>query len=69
MKLSEVRWRRVGIVIGIGLIAILGASTAYANWQWRQGVCVEYYPDGSEKMLYGKDCNLPSETPTAGETI
>jgi hypothetical protein len=68
MKVTEVRWMRVSAAIGVGVLAVLGASTAYANWKWQQGVCVRYYPDGSEKMLYGKDCDLPS-APAAGEAI
>lgn len=59
---------RVSAAIGVGVLAVFGASTAYANWKWQQGVCVRYYPDGSEKVLYGKDCDLPS-APTAGEAM
>ncbi len=66
MFFSRVRWKRVGIAIGIGTIAVCGA---YANWQWRQGVCIRYHADGTEKMLYGEDCIVPSEAPTTGETI
>lgn len=67
MKLSEVRWKKVGAAIGVGVFTVLVATTAYANWKWQQGVCVRFSADGSEKIFYGTDCNLPLEAPAAGE--
>lgn len=72
MKFSEVRWKQVGLASVIGVIAVLGATTAYGRWQMRHGACVKFYPDGSEKMFYGSDCGKPFEsvTPaTQGEDI
>jgi len=53
-------WQRVSIgrvstAIAVGLILILAATTAYDAWRRRDG-CVRFYPDGSEKVLYGDDC-------------
>jgi hypothetical protein len=72
MDFSEVRWQKVGVVSAIGVLAMLGATTAYAKYQMRQGVCVKFHPDGSEEMLYEKDCGeaFPSVTSTPpGEDI
>lgn len=70
MDFSQVRWKKVGLASVIGVITVLGATSAYGKYQMRQGVCVKFYPDGSEKMLYGKDCGEPNLTPaTQGEDI
>ena len=69
MKFSEVRWKKVGLAIGVGFVAMMAATAALANWQWQQGICIRFYPDGSEKMFYGKDCESPSQAPAASETI
>ncbi len=55
-QLSGVRWRRVSIVIAVGVVLVLAATTAYDAWRRRDGWCVQYYPDGSEKVLYGDEC-------------
>lgn len=67
---SQLRWQRIGLVSVIGVLAVLGATTAYANWKWRQGICLNFNPDGSEEILYGEDCSEFDLTPTTqGETI
>ncbi len=67
---TQVRWKQVGIVSVIGVIVVLGATTAYADWRWRQGICVNFNPDGSEEILYGEDCGENILTPTTqGEDI
>ena len=55
-KLSAVRWRRVSLAIATGLILILAAATVYDAWRKRNGWCVLFYPDGSQKIFYGDDC-------------
>lgn len=65
MNFSEVRWKKVGKACVIGVLAILGATSAYGKWQMRQGVCVKFHPDGSEEMFYGKDCGEPFQAPSA----
>lgn len=67
---TQVRWKRIGLTSGIGVLAVLATTTAYADWKWRQGICVNFNPDGSEEILYGEDCGEPELTPTTqGEDI
>lgn len=67
---SKVRWKQVGLASVIGVIAVLAATTAYADWKWRQGVCINLHPDGTEEMLYGQDCDEADLIPTTqGEEI
>ena len=58
LNFSEVRWKKVSFAIGVGVVLVLGACNAYSRWQWSQGACVRYSPDGSEQLLFGKDCNF-----------
>ncbi len=44
--------------ISMGVFAVLAATFVCVKLLWRHGVCVEVFPDGSEKTLYGKDCDL-----------
>lgn len=60
-QLSAVRWKRISITIAAGMVVIFTATAAYQHWRMRDGWCVRYYPNGSEKVLYGADCNLPSK--------
>ena len=72
MDFSQVRWKKVSFAIAIGVIDVFWATTAYANWKWEQGVCVNFNPDGSEEMIYGKDCGETFESlpiTTQGENI
>lgn len=70
MNFSQVRWQRVGLASVLGVITVLGATTAYGKYQMHHGVCVKYYPDGSEEILYGEDCGEFNLTPTTqGEDI
>ncbi|MBD1804059.1 hypothetical protein H6F98_01035 [Microcoleus sp. FACHB-SPT15] len=55
-QISEVRWKRVLIGTGIGTVIVLVTFGAYDTWRRRDGWCVQYYPDGSEKVLYGAEC-------------
>jgi predicted lysophospholipase L1 biosynthesis ABC-type transport system permease subunit len=57
-QLSAVRWKRVSLAIATGMVVIFGATTAYQRWRMRDW-CVRHYPNGSEKVLYGSDCNIP----------
>jgi hypothetical protein len=59
---TQVRWKKVGVASVIGVLAVLAATTAYGKYQMRQGVCVKFHPDGSEKLLYGSDCGKPFES-------
>lgn len=56
LNFSEVRWGKVAFATGVGVILALGATNAYSSWLWSQGGCVKYSPDGSEQILFGKDC-------------
>jgi hypothetical protein len=55
-QLSVVRWKRIGIASVAGIAVVLAISTAYDTWRRRDGWCVRFYPDGSEKTIYGSDC-------------
>jgi hypothetical protein len=44
--------------ISIGVLAVLVATTVCAKHLWQRGSCVEIFPNGSEKILYGKACDL-----------
>ncbi len=58
-QLTLVRWKRLSIATAIGIVLVLAATTAVEQWKRRDGWCVRFYPDGSEKTLYGSDCNPP----------
>jgi len=58
-QLSAVRWQRVGITVAAGGVLVLAATTTYNAWRKRDGWCVRFYPDGSEKVLYGAACQIP----------
>ena len=53
--------------ISIGVLAVLVATTVCAKFLGRQGICVEVFPDGSSKTLYGKDWDLLLAVYTASE--
>jgi hypothetical protein len=55
---SKVRWKKVLGIVAVGIVLELGATTLYSNWQWSQGTCMKYSPDGSEQLLFGKDCGF-----------
>ncbi len=65
MDFSQVRWKRVGLAIGIGILGVMAGTKAYADYQWRQVVCVKFSPEGSEELIYGKDCGEPSQSITS----
>jgi len=52
--MKEVHWPRVS-AIALGLVAVMMATTAYDAGRKRDW-CIRFYPDGSEKVLYGDDC-------------
>jgi hypothetical protein len=55
-QLGAVRWKRISLT-AIAVIALfLVVSTAYDSWRRRDGWCVRYFPDGTNKTLYGADC-------------
>ncbi len=58
MKLAkqQIRWKKVAIVMGIATLILMIGTTAYARWRVSQGWCVTFYPDGSQKVMYGDDC-------------
>ena len=55
-QLSAVRWKQVSIKVVMGVALVLVAATAYDAWRRRDGWCVQLYPDGSQKVLYGAEC-------------
>ncbi len=57
-QLSGVRWKPVSIATAIGVALGLAATIAYDAWRTRDGWCVQYSPDGSEKVLYGSECGM-----------
>ncbi len=58
-QLTAVRWKRLSIAAAIGIVLVLAATTALDQWRKRDGWCVRFNPDGSQKTLYGTDCDLP----------
>ncbi len=58
-QLTAVRWKRLSIAAAIGIVLVLGATTALDQWRKRDGWCVRFNPDGSQKTFYGTDCDLP----------
>jgi hypothetical protein len=58
-QLTTVRWKRLSISAAVGIILVLAATTALEQWKRRDGWCIRIYPDGSQQILYGADCNLP----------
>ena len=55
-QISGVRWKRVSIATVVGVALGLAATTAYDAWRIQDGWCVQYSPDGSEKVFYGSEC-------------
>ena len=55
-QLSAVRWKRLSLATVAGVVLLMAATTAYDQWRKRDGWCVQYSPDGSEKLLYGSEC-------------
>jgi hypothetical protein len=58
-QLSAVRWKRLSLTSVAGIILLMAAMTAYDQWRKRDGWCVRFYPDGSEKIIYGIECQRP----------
>ncbi len=56
---QKIRWRRVLGLIAIGFIGMMILTVAYDHWRKRNGWCVRFYPDDSQKVLYGTDCQKP----------
>lgn len=55
--MKNIRFSRVALTVGIGVVLILAAATAYRQWQaTTQGWCVRSTPDGKQQVLYGDDC-------------
>ncbi|MGL4502577.1 MAG: hypothetical protein ACRCU2_26175 [Planktothrix sp.] len=44
------------ITVPIALVLIVFIAVALDWWRARDGYCVQYLPDGSQQILYGKDC-------------
>jgi hypothetical protein len=55
-QLLAVRFKQVSIKVLVGVTIVLVATTAYDALRRRDGLCVQFYPDGSEKVLYGVEC-------------
>ncbi len=55
-----VRWKRVTIFVGVGLILAIAIATSVDAWRKRDSWCIRFSPDGAEKTLYGADCNFPN---------
>ncbi len=55
-----VRWKRVTISVGVGLTLAMAVATTVDVWRRRDGWCIRFYPNGSQKTLYGADCNFPN---------
>jgi hypothetical protein len=58
-QLSAVRWKRLSLASVAGVVLLMAAMTAYDQWRKRDGWCVRFYPDGSEKIIYGIECQRP----------
>jgi hypothetical protein len=58
-QFTAVRWKRLSIAAAIGIVLVLAATTALNQWRKRDGWCARFNPDGSQKILYGTDCDLP----------
>lgn len=52
------KWKRVAIPVGVGVLLVLAAMAVIAKRQALNSRCTCYLPDGSQKTLYGEDCNL-----------
>ena len=66
---TRVRWVRVGVGIASGVLFIMIITTLYAmtfGSELPDIWCVRFYPDGSEKVLYGDDCQIPQDNNTLG---
>ncbi len=55
-QLAGVCWKRISIKVTVGVVLMLAVITAYDAWRRSDGWCVQYYPDGSEKVLYRAEC-------------
>jgi len=58
-QLSAVRWKRLSLASVAGVVLLMAATTAYDQWRKRDGWCVRFYPDGSEKIIEGIECQRP----------
>ena len=55
--MKNIRFSRVALTVGGGLVLILATATAYRQWQaTTQAWCVRSTPDGKQQVLYGDDC-------------
>jgi flagellar biosynthesis/type III secretory pathway M-ring protein FliF/YscJ len=58
--MNQVSWIRLRklllITVPIALVLIVVIAVALDWWRARDGYCVQYLPDGSQQILYGKDC-------------
>lgn len=50
------RNKKVAIAFGVSLLVVAGTSTIYTHWRSQNAECIRYLPDGTQKTLYGKDC-------------
>jgi hypothetical protein len=58
-QLSAVRWKRLSLTSVAGIVLLMAAMATYDQWRKRDGWCVRFYPDGSEKIVYGIECQGP----------
>jgi hypothetical protein len=58
--MNQVSWIRLRklllITVPIALVLIFLIALALDWWRAKDGYCVQYLPDGSKQILYGKDC-------------
>ncbi|MBN3922058.1 hypothetical protein [Nostoc sp. NMS4] len=52
----QISWKKVAITIGVAALILMAGTIAYDHWRISQGWCARFYPDGSQKVLYGDDC-------------
>ncbi|MHC5615459.1 MAG: hypothetical protein ACYTXA_31955 [Nostoc sp.] len=52
----QISSKKVALTVGIGILVLAAGTLAYDHWRVSQGWCGRFYPDGSEKLMYGDDC-------------
>ncbi|MBD2667387.1 hypothetical protein [Richelia sinica] len=52
----QVRWHKVLLLICVGILVVMVGTAVYTWWRQKDGWCIKFNSDGSEKVLYGAEC-------------
>jgi len=55
-SLTMIGWKKIAIATGLGFLVIMGILAVISILRPPEISCVQIFPDGSSKTLFGKDC-------------